>query len=477
MEKLRETTSEQLNPMSHIYSILLSHSMFHGANVADIEGVKMLVQNLVKLDRLPKENTVESLELLQQAWSKHDIAVYLSGQYLMLSKVLYAMILFVGIATVTCTTAFADADRRDLESVTDLREHLVFSLAMANTVLLLAVKFYNPTVRGNQLRASAATLESIIWQFRARIGPFTVPHHSGLSQPSQPTTALRVALVDWHTSVVGGTDLLQTSLEREYPDKVHVHCQFKGTLSQIDEFHEAARVDRELSKLTRQLATRVIRPPQGDEEAAPGEEGAPMVDDREEELLKKRRTELEAKQQDMRFLLDDHQSPVRPGEYVQFRLLVARKKFQRKIPQCYAWRRFWELILTVCAVASSTLSYLGSMAHWVAVSSATAAAVTSWVSHDELARRIELHSNAVRSIDDLIWWWRSLDDAERANHACITKLIETGESILATERISWIAAAKGEDKDADGSGGGDRTADLQTRRSGGGMGRSKIAPE
>ena len=117
------------------------------------------------------------------------------------------------------------------------------------------------------------------------------------------------------------------------------------------------------------------------------------------------------------------------------------------------------------------------MAHWVAVSSATAAAVTSWVSHDELARRIELHSNAVRSIDDLIWWWRSLDDAERANHACITKLIETGESILATERISWIAAAKGEDKDADGSGGGDRTADLQTRRSGGGMGRSKIAPE
>ena len=81
---------------------------------------------------------------------------------------------------------------------------------------------------------------------------------------------------------------MQTSLEREYPDKVHVHCHIKGTLSQIDEFHEAARVDRELSKLTRQLATRVIRPPQGDEEAAPGEEGDPMVDDREEELLKKR---------------------------------------------------------------------------------------------------------------------------------------------------------------------------------------------
>ena len=33
-------------------------------------------------------------------------------------------------------------------------------------------------------------------------------------------------------------------------------------------------------------------------------------------------------------------------------------------------------------------------------------------------------------------------DAERANTANITKLIETGESVLATERLAWIAGSQ-----------------------------------
>ena len=117
-----------------------------------------------------------------------------------------------------------------------------------------------------------------------------------------------------------------------------------------------------------------------------------------------------------------------------------------------------------------------------------ATAVTSWVSHEELSRRIQLHSNAVRCIDDLIWWWRSLDDAERANTANITQLIQIGESILATERLSWIPASQGEDNDSDrgSSGGNSRTADMRSENatgiggplgSGGGMKRGRVAPD
>ena len=110
----------------------------------------------------------------------------------------------------------------------------------------------------------------------------------------------------------------------------------------------------------------------------------------------------------------------------------------------------------MCTIASATLSYAGNTAHWVAVSSAVAAAVTSWMSHDELSKRIERYSSAVRAINDLIWWWKSLDDAERANTAHITKLIETGESILATERLAWIAAARKPTRgDRDGDDGGE----------------------
>ena len=117
------------------------------------------------------------------------MAFYLANWYIWLASVLYAMILLVGVATVVCTTVLAS----------DTQQHTVFALAMAQTVLLLAVKFYNPTVRGNQLRASAATLESIIWLFRTRVGAFAVPQN----QPSQPTEALRMAMTSWHAGVVG----------------------------------------------------------------------------------------------------------------------------------------------------------------------------------------------------------------------------------------------------------------------------------
>ena len=148
-----------------------------------------------------------------------QVAAYLAYWYIGLASVLYAMILLVGVTTVVCTTVLAS----------DTQQHTVFALAMAQTVLLLAVKFYNPTARGNQLHASAATLESIIWLFRTRVGAFAVPQN----QPSQATAALRAAMTSWHSEAVTGTDLLQTSLERKYPPGVYTHCQFEGTLGEF----------------------------------------------------------------------------------------------------------------------------------------------------------------------------------------------------------------------------------------------------
>ena len=37
------------------YQMLLTHESFYGVNCADVDGVRRLVQDLVKLDRLPKE--------------------------------------------------------------------------------------------------------------------------------------------------------------------------------------------------------------------------------------------------------------------------------------------------------------------------------------------------------------------------------------------------------------------------------------
>ena len=93
------------------------------------------MQTLVKLDRLPKGNTIEALELLQQAWVEHDIAIHRSKQYLRLASVLYAAILLVGVATVTSSTVFNEGSLRDQPSMVELSQHIVFGLSMLSTAL------------------------------------------------------------------------------------------------------------------------------------------------------------------------------------------------------------------------------------------------------------------------------------------------------------------------------------------------------
>lgn len=512
-EEWSENSQEWRGSAAQIMYMLLSHDAFHGSNVADLDGVRRLVQTLVLNDRLPKENTTETLELLQQAWCEHDVAVLLAKRYIRLASALYALILLVGVAIVACTTVFADISPADASQPHPLApiepQHIIFGLSMLNSILLVAVKFFNPTIRGNQLRASASTLESIIWLFRTRVGSFAVPPN----QPDHPTAALRVAMTAWHAGVVGGTDLLQTSLERHHPPSVYTHGQFGGTLQQSGHhgpsMGNARAIEVELTRLNEQITAcrakrdafasasasetgRVVGTVTGAGAASLGtpEWGAGVLPEAESAMpqagatseayeaneaeLKRMlaaRASAEAHHADMCFV-DDHQSPVKPGQYVQLRLLQKREEYRHAIPRCYRWRRFWELILTICTVASASLSYAGSSAaSYVAVSSATAAAVTSWGSFDELAKRIERYSNAVRGINELVWWWKSLTDSERALNANITKLIEHGESLLSTERLAWLAAVQ---RDQDGKpepGSNDKRERSQTG------GRARVAPE
>jgi hypothetical protein len=241
----------------------------------------------------------------------------------------------------------------------------------------------------------------------------------------------------WRLEALADIDLLQTSLERKYPDRIYSHCQFKGALPKLEDFEKAATEERELTKISRELSARArySNAIQGNIDA-----GDIEID------LEARKDELEARHMPM--LLDDCHSPVRPAHYVELRLQIMVEKYQREIPWCDKWRVFWEIVLTCCTVASATLSYLDGTSGYVAISSSVAAAVTSWLSHAELVRRIERYSKSVRAIDDLLWWWKSLDDAERAGIANITKLIETGEKILSAERLAWMAAARRGDKDS-----------------------------
>ena len=79
---------------------------------------------------------------------------------------------------------------------------------------------------------------------------------------------------------------------------------------------------------------------------------------------------------------------------------------------------------------------------YVVVATSLAAGITSWNAHDDLSRRVSRYTNAVRSIERLLWWWQSLDDIERASASNIALLVESGEAIISAERLAWITAFK-----------------------------------
>jgi len=57
-------------------------------------------------------------------------------------------------------------------------------------------------------------------------------------------------------------------------------------------------------------------------------------------------------------------------------------------------------------------------------------------------QRCSTYFSNARSICEPTSAFISLDDVERANIETITKLIETGEAIMASERQAWITAEK-----------------------------------
>ena len=74
----------------------LTHVNVH----ADERETHKVVNSVVRLDRLPTENSPEALHLLHEAWCEYDVAMHLATHYKYIAKFLYAMHLAIGVAIV-----------------------------------------------------------------------------------------------------------------------------------------------------------------------------------------------------------------------------------------------------------------------------------------------------------------------------------------------------------------------------------------
>ena len=76
-----------------------SFSSFRSGSIFDLDEVNRTISSVVRIDRLPKHNSMEALLSLQDAWDHVDAYHHHATFYKILTKLSYALLLLASIAT------------------------------------------------------------------------------------------------------------------------------------------------------------------------------------------------------------------------------------------------------------------------------------------------------------------------------------------------------------------------------------------
>ena len=387
---------ERMNAMAAITATILSSPNVHHVNLDDEDGSKKLVDQLVRLDRLPRETPIEGLLLMQEAWCAYDVAMHLADRYKGISKLIFflqlllifAVMVATALAALSCPWAGESEAYRQLGSMelaaatsTSLNflhsmtaiprasyVNLAFILSAFASVLISVDSVINAKLRWRQLRNGAGTLETYLWCYRTRVGSFELDQNSD-SRSSE--LALCNALIRWRQEIVSGGDLQVSGFGQAYPEYIYKHAQNTGIL------------------------------PDGE---------------------------------------DDHHSPVQPQKYVDLRIIPSIAFYPDRIPK-YAMVRDVLRMMLLTSTGLSTLCAHYQLIMPVVIITGFAGAVTSWQEFADVSRKTERYTRAMFQLQNMLSWWKSLSEVERASKEIISQLIHTSEGIISEERVAWVSTA------------------------------------
>jgi hypothetical protein len=148
--------------------------------VFDLEQVNRTISSVVRIDRLPKNNSMEALLTLQDAWDHVDAYHKHADFYKVLTKLSYGLLLLAGIATSviaisrgTYTAVFNSGsylspksacpiytekvDAGGSSSSNTQSQYAILAISLLVTTVVGYVNFMNPAQRWQQLRGMCAT--------------------------------------------------------------------------------------------------------------------------------------------------------------------------------------------------------------------------------------------------------------------------------------------------------------------------------
>lgn len=397
----------------------LSADMTFSVNLDDRTQLSRVINKVARIDRLPQENSLPAMQILQRAWECVDIYTHVARRCKRLAKCIYALMLINGMAITILTTLWLNAgeceDEEDSSAVAvavvlgtgdeacwepaiPLRT-LVVVLTLVGTTLSSVLAFVNPTAKWHQLRAAALALESEIWKFRTRSGAYALS--SGLGMGSSAASNGR------------GSRAPELML-RAMTEELSSHVLKSASVGTSAFF---ARFDNLFGE-TRHAA--LYKHGQHQRSLVTGTYGTSGAD-------------------------DDHHSPLTPALYLELRVKPQLRFYQRRLPSYSHARAIFETVSISSAVASTVLAFAG-YSTYTAVPTAVMTACTAYAKFVAPDTKLQRYSDTIAGIDRVLLGWRSLTDVEQANVANVSELVADCEDLFSAERQAWVSTAMANSK-------------------------------
>ena len=376
-----EFYQERAHAMTQYCREIWTSPNFVAGNLCDQRGVNKLVSQLVRLDRLPKTNPLEGLLLLRSAWAEYDIAMHLADRYKLISKVLFGFQLLMGWLVVVSTTLDGAPFAAILgEGYTDSPDAF---MDLQDRATFAEVAFV--------LSAFSAVLVSVDSLFNAK---------SRWRQLRSSAGALESLIWCYRTRV--GDFEITSAVSRQSENS------FRDVLVAWRE-QLVSGGDLQTSSLAKKYSSGIYQHQQFPD--------CPQV--------------VEG---------DDFYGPVQPKRYVEMRIQPWIEFYRARIPIYTNSRYRLKFVLLLCSLLATLLTRY-RLSLWVITITSGAAAITSWQEFADTARKTERYTRAAYGLSNLVSWWDSLSEVEKASRLNITELVQTGEAILSDERSSWVSTS------------------------------------
>ena len=386
--------------------ILTSPAAYSG-NISEPSKLASIINQIARIDRLPHENNLAGLHVLQFSWDAVDIFNDVGSKMKIIAKVSYVTLLFLGIAIGTLTIYHLNEPEKFGED--ELKMSASY-LSLLSGILTGFVTIISPAQKWTRLRGAALAIESEVWQFRTRSGIYVQTHGASEGDENSVEQIFRSRVEHIKTQVLKSSGVLNTAFmslfqltegdievgpRKPRKNVIFRHGQHKGCLV-AGTFRNSIR-----SHASPESAERLLKKGDG-------------------------------------FSFDDFYSPCRPASYIKFRVEKALKFYQQRIPVYNSTKFRTQSILLVGAFSGVILANL-DLTQWVAVFTALAGGITAWSEFHATGDKLERYSDAVAQLDSIFVWWKMLSPVDHASVSCISELVARCENVLKDERQAWVS--------------------------------------